>query len=202
MPCLKRRSRHSYSPAHFAIAASVSSSRQCLRSESFGLSGLLVAGLAAGWPDWDGFFAVLIILASFNGGCRAWPTVATTGGATDAATTGVTAGDGATTGAAADGFAAGAATPGFAAGAATRGVATGCTTTEPFFKPNRSRSIGSKYTNAAPPIITKLPTSTKLLMFMFFLSQANRTVQSPHSPIDINPIYINPIDIKGYTRTR
>src|SRR5450759_74597 len=84
VPCLKRRSRHSYSPAHFAMAASVSSSRQCLRSKFFALSGLslaglLAVGLLAVWPDWDVVFAVLIVLASFNGGCKAWAGAATGG---------------------------------------------------------------------------------------------------------------------------
>src|ERR1039457_150349 len=72
VPRLKRRSCHSYSPAHFAIAASVSSFRQSLRSKSFGLFVcVLVVGLLVVLPDWDGLFAVLIVLESFNGRCRA-----------------------------------------------------------------------------------------------------------------------------------
>ncbi len=69
VPRLKRRSCHSYSPAHFAIAASVSSFRQSLRSKSFGLFVcVLVVGLLVVLPDWDDLFAVLIVLESFNGG--------------------------------------------------------------------------------------------------------------------------------------
>ena len=185
MPRFKRRSRHAYSPAHFAIAASVSKSRQYLRSRFFGLNGLLSA---------------LVSLDSFIGGFLGSTACATGGAGGGAAGDGValvllegvfsctgtvavagaTAGDVAAggVGAAAATFvcvgavaALGAFTAGFATGFGTCGIAA-VAATGFCFKPSRSRSMGSKYANATPAAMTKAM-SNNFLLSMLFLSRAN-----------------------------
>jgi hypothetical protein len=176
VPLLKRRRCHAYSPAHFAIAASVSSFRQCLRSRFFGLSGLSMAGVLLD----------LVVLEDFMGGWGArmgaatGPAAAGSSAFDAAADIAVTGGTGAGTGAgcgaatAATGLVAG----GWTTGAAESVGATGFATAGSCFKPKRLRSRGSRYTNAPAATMTSIPMSNNIFLSTIFLSQAKSIVES------------------------
>lgn len=132
--------------------------------------------------------------AGFIAGCGTWVATAT-GGAEAAGTVAcivATAALGAATGDVAAGAgvgaeafvcagataALGAGAGGCVLGAGARGGVAACATTELFFKPRRSRSMGSKYTNAPAAAITRIPASNNFVLFTFFPSLTKPTVQS------------------------